>query len=694
MPTEKQQQCSYKYEHLTETEPDEIVTLSRPPETVQCPHTIPASDLETCLFHGIDEEYPREKATESFLTALEEGPANNCFAGAYLPGLDLAGETITTPDERPLDLRGAIIDGVVDLTDARITVPVILDGATIGGEMQAENAVFEGPVSLVDTALQKGLHWQGATVEGGIVANSVDAQYVDWRDVTVEGPVTFQDGSFASSLKLARSTIAGPFVLAGTTFDWHIDATMLSVGDDFDASGMTVDGNTDLIGVSTAGSLALEEARVGGDVDCDHMSVGEGFQASEVTIGESGQFEDVRVQDGPVVLDGAEIGGKADFASIAIHDGRFSATGAVFGDEVWFTHAEIAGVTDFSNATLNGQGHLRDAHFKGDLRYQNVEDTETTTWMAGTTIEGDLNCTETAFEFFQFTATVEGNADFSDTKYNSKALFRSSTFEGQVCFDNALFTGTPNFSQAQFTDEVSFDGAEFMVEPTFEDARFTIDPTLEEAEFLTNIDASVEERYRRWELVFVHPESLENTTVSVPVTAVGPDFNATIALAHLAEEAPGKTKTFLDALGDIESQEWHAVIDDALSVARTAATQVHDPTGAWLVFGFELGDPAEGPAGLLNSATVAGVYEREENELAFRHLATDLASIDYLVPVPVTDAAFEAGASVATRSEVRTAMVRHERLRLRELLEGEPLERDNHGIHRTVVPVLVGAGER
>lgn len=111
-----------------------------------------------------DEEYPREKTTESFLTALEEGPAHNCFAGAYLPGLDLAGETVTTPDERPLDLRGAIIDGVLNLTDARITVPVILDGATIIREIKAENAAFEGPVSLVDTALQKGLHWQGATI--------------------------------------------------------------------------------------------------------------------------------------------------------------------------------------------------------------------------------------------------------------------------------------------------------------------------------------------------------------------------------------------------------------------------------------------------------------------------------------------------------------------------------------------------
>lgn len=693
MVTEERQQCSYEYEHLTETKPDDIVTLSRPPETVQCRHTLPATDVETCLFHGIGEEYPREKATESFLTALEEGAGHNCFAGAYLPGLDLAGETITTADEQPLDLRGAIIDGVVDLTDARISVPVILDGATIMREIKAENAVFEGPVSLVDTAFQKGLHWQGATVEGGIVANNVDAQYVDWRDVTVEGPVTFQDGSFASSLKFARGEIDGPFVLSGTTFDWHIDATMLSVEGDIDAIGMTVDGNVDFVGVSTNGSFVLKKAHIGGELDCDHMAVGDDLQASDLSVEESCQFEDLRVRGGSVILEGAEIGGKADFASMAIPEGGFLVTEAVFDDEIWFTHAEIAGVADFSDATLNGPGHLRDAHFKSDLQYQNVDDTETSTWMAGTTIEGDLDCTDTAFEYFQFSATVEGDADFTGTEYNNKAIFRSSTFGGRVWFDDALFTGTPNFSKSQFTDEVSFEGTEFMVEPTFEDARFTTDPTLEEAEFLTNIDASVEERYRRWELVLVHPESLENTNVSVPVTTVGPDFAVPVGLTHLAEEVPGKTKTFLEALGDIESQEWHEVIDDALSVARTAATRVNDSTSSWLVFGFELAKPGTDAAEFLNSARVASVYERDEGEFTFSHLATDLSDLDYLVPVPVTDASFEAGAGVATSSEVRKAMIRHERVRLRELLEEGSLGTESSGVHRAVVPVLVGVGE-
>lgn len=693
MVTDERQECSYEYEHLTATEPDDIVTLSRPPETVQCPHTVTGTDVEMCLFHGIDEEYPREKATDSFLTALEEGPSENCFAGAYLPGLDLAGKTITTPDERPLDLRGAIVDGVIDLTDARITVPLILDGASVMGGIEAENAVFEGSVSLVDAALGKGLHWKGATVTGGIVANNVEAQYVDWRDVTVEGPVTFRNGSFTSSLKVSRGEIDGPFILSGTSFDWHIDATMLSVTGNVDAEGIDVDGNIDLVGMSTDGSLILQQAHIGGELDCDHVSIKEELRASELTVGESAQFEDLRVFGGSVILDEAEIGGKADFGSMAIIDGRFSATGAVFDGEVWFPHAEIAGDTDFSSATLNGPGHLRDAHFESDLLYRDVNDTETTTWMAGSTIEGNLDCSDTTFEYFQFSATVEGDADFIRTEYNSRALFSSSTFEGQVRFDDALFTGTPDFSKSQFTGEVSFAGAEFMVEPTFEDARFVRDPTLEEAEFLTSIDASVEERYRRWQLVLVHPESLANTDLTVPSSAVKPGFSVPMPLTHLAEEVPGKTKAFVDALGDIDSQEWHDVIDDPLPIARTAATRLDDPTNGWLVFGFNLGDSETEPEQFLQTARVAGVYDRDEEEFQFTHLASTLTDLDYLVPVPAADAAFEAGADVATSSEVRKAMIRHERFRLREFLEGSAPEEDSFGVHRALVPVLVGSAE-
>jgi len=83
--TTQNESCEYEYEHFTEVEPSGIAEFHRPDKTVQCPHEVPLDDVDTCLFHGVDEEYPREKATESFLNALSENPDASCFAGAYLP---------------------------------------------------------------------------------------------------------------------------------------------------------------------------------------------------------------------------------------------------------------------------------------------------------------------------------------------------------------------------------------------------------------------------------------------------------------------------------------------------------------------------------------------------------------------------------------------------------------------------------
>jgi hypothetical protein len=128
----------------------------------------------------MDEDYPADEATEAFLDALDDENRGPTFAGAYVPGLELAGEVITTPDQQPLDLRGAIIDGEIDLTGATVEVPVLLDGASVTGDFIAEDATFEAPVSLVGTVVRGGMHWQAADVAGGAVANGLDAFSTSW----------------------------------------------------------------------------------------------------------------------------------------------------------------------------------------------------------------------------------------------------------------------------------------------------------------------------------------------------------------------------------------------------------------------------------------------------------------------------------------------------------------------------------
>jgi hypothetical protein len=278
----------------------------------------------------MDEDYPAGEATEAFRDALDDENRRPTFAGAYLPGLELADEVITTPDQQPLDLRGAIIDGEIDLSGATIEVPVLLDGASVTGDFIAEDATFEAPVSLVGTVVRGGMHWQAADVAGGVVANELDAGYLDWRGVNIDGPLVFDSSAFASSLKLARSDVSGVLSLAEATFEWHIDATTLTVGGEISASGLTVDGDMDFVGTQVDGDTDMRKLSVGGDAEWDHTSIGGELLASDCSIDGEAGFDDVQIRGGACVFDGGEFGGKADFASIAVSDGRFSATDALF----------------------------------------------------------------------------------------------------------------------------------------------------------------------------------------------------------------------------------------------------------------------------------------------------------------------------------------------------------------------------
>jgi hypothetical protein len=70
-------------------------------------------------------------------------------------------------------------------------------------------------------------------------------------------------------------------------------------------------------------------------------SIGGELRASNCTIDGVAGFNDIQVFGGARVFDGGRFGEKADFATIAVSKGGFSATETVSPDKVWFTHAVI-----------------------------------------------------------------------------------------------------------------------------------------------------------------------------------------------------------------------------------------------------------------------------------------------------------------------------------------------------------------
>lgn len=123
-----------------------------------------------------------------------------------------------------------------------------------------------------------------------------------------------------------------------------VDARALSA-----AGPVVFDGATFVV-ATIGGDLTLCEFQVSADTTFDHAVLNGDVDAVEASFdGELG-LRDVRGRDNQVAFDGTTIGGKADFAYVNYLSGIVSMAGAVFGGEVWFTHASFSGAVSLSDA--------------------------------------------------------------------------------------------------------------------------------------------------------------------------------------------------------------------------------------------------------------------------------------------------------------------------------------------------------
>ena len=678
-------QCGYTYAPNRSTSSDDRVAIDRP-DYQRCPHAVVDKETGRCLYHHGESQYPRDRFTEQFKHALVDDETASVFAGGRLPGLDLHGETVTTATGAPIDLRGAVIDGDIELTNATIDVPILLDRAAITGTIHADGAVFHAPVSLVDTDISGRLHAHDASVTGGIDASQLDAGYADLREITVDGSLVLDQTSFASNLITAQATVKGDLSAEDAVFDWSLDSTAVTTGGDYTLTGVTVDGDLDLIAADINGDIEMRKATVDGETDVSHAVVGGDLIASDCAFGDDAIFDAVVVDGDATVFDRTTFSAVADLATMALPESRASFSDVTFHDEVWFTHANIGGVADFSGSVFEGMSHLRDAVFASDVIVRNIRTTGQF-FLHGSVIHGDLDCTDTSFEHFQFSATVNGKTDFSHTEFLEKAIFRSSTFDDRVWFDNASFAGPADFTDTRFTQQVTFDGTEFLVDPTFDDTRFAIDPdfTLAEFPFADAIDFED----RRSQMILAPPESLQHEGETLPHKLIIENISIPARAAHLVDADTTKTKRIVKAISEFDSSSWHSLVQESLRTARTAVAQLPTRENAVLVFGIQIADANQPSEQYIIDMMLAGVYVEHEKTVIFGHLNPEFAAVDYLIPIPASDDAFSSGAAVATASELQLAAVRNETFRV--VVLDKQAETDS-SVHSMLVPVLVGSG--
>ena len=679
------ERCTYTYAPPQDITGDDRVAVERPGHE-RCPHAVVDSETSRCTYHHGESDYPSERFTERFTDTLQQADTLPTFAGGQLPGLTLRGQTITTATGAPVDLRGAVIDGDLDLTDATVNVPLLLDGAAITGSLRIENAEFHAPISLINADVNGRIHGHEASVAGGIDATGMDAGYADLRAIEVDGALLLTQTTFASNLIIANAAINGDVSAAAATFDWSFDATAATIDGDFTLTGVSVDADLDVVAAEIEGVAELRKGTVAGETDWSHTTIGDDFIASDAQFEADAIFDDLSIDGEAVVFNRAVFGGTADFATCTISESRIAFTDATFTDEVWFTHTTIGGLADFSGTVFEGMSHLRDAVFEDDLVLQDIETTGQF-FLHNSVIEGEFDCADSSFEHFQFSATVEAKADFSRAAFTEKAIFKSSTFGDRVWFDNASFAGHADFSDTRFTGKTTFDGAEFLVDPTFTDARFAIDPDFSTAEF--PFAETIDFDDRRSQMILVHPDSLQNNGTQLPPDAVTGNVTIPANAAHLVNTDTTKPKQVAKAIAEHDRSDWYTITKEPLRAARTAVAELPTTDDAVLVFGLHIDDTAPTASEFLTDVLLAGVYTKHDGSIVFGHLDPDFLETEYLLPIPASDDAFSSGAVVATASELQQAAVRNEMFRATVLDK----QADTDGaIYGMLAPLLVGAG--
>ncbi|MFB6152427.1 MAG: pentapeptide repeat-containing protein [Haloarculaceae archaeon] len=342
-----------------------------------------------------------EEVREAFLAVARYGDAEQKdLRGVTLPELALDRLVLDGADRHPIDLRDATIEDGVSAEFAAVRLPILLDGATVGG-LALEEATFETELSC-----------SGATVTGAV--DGFEARFgsdAHFDEVTFEAAVDFDEAVFDDDVDFDGAVFEGPVECRGAEF--HGRSNLLNDNTSFTGATFheTADFRQAEFGfvhfeeVTFAGDAVFEEAALTGDVEFGGAVFEELADFDEARFGEDTDFA------------GVEFDGVADFEGASFAGGQraleedLDFEGAVFHDEA-----------DFHRATFRSAS-FRDVAFGGPADFEEADFDEDATF-AGAHFEADAD-----FENAQFTS-----ANFTDTSFGGEIEFSGSTFSDRIDF--------------------------------------------------------------------------------------------------------------------------------------------------------------------------------------------------------------------------------------------------------------------
>lgn len=197
-----------------------------------------------------------------------------------------------------------------------------------------------------------------------------------------------------------------------------------------------------------------------------------------------------------------------DFDFEGAHLENVDFTSAVFAGVTQFTSVTFSGVTRFNLATFSSSVAFRHSSFSGLARFDEASFSRSA-WFDGASFSGRAWFDRTSFSlpatftgatfaaeakfrgatFFRgasfAAARFTGGADFQATLIFGSARFEQATFIGDAAFQAASFSGSARFDKSTFSGAAWFDEANFSGDAKFDQATFSGNAQFSKVTFAT-----------------------------------------------------------------------------------------------------------------------------------------------------------------------------------------------------------------
>lgn len=321
---------------------------------------------------------------------------------------------------RGLRIRGAEIVGELDLTAARIEVPIEFLDSLFTDRLVLDRARLSDTLSLSGSIFESDISAYGLVVEGSLIVRD---------NAVVKG-----------KLDLLGAQIQGTLELISSTLHAGVDAEFVRVRDHVLLRSINADDAVHFQNASVGGFFIAEEAKVR-SVTLEAATIGARLSLSRATIDGELNASHLRV-NGAVFLDGTTFRGETIFSYANIQDylgsdgarfeGGLFMVGARFGKRVYFTKAFfgkevllsqsfVANDLKFDHSKFGAGIEAFDLRVGEHLQFHGIN-IHGVLDLKGSSIDGSLDLTN---------ATLEKGARLNGVKIGTFLALNESTVRGE-----------------------------------------------------------------------------------------------------------------------------------------------------------------------------------------------------------------------------------------------------------------------